>query len=107
MKKLLFLIILILVPFSVTSAFAKNPRVDKTGKNETYRIASHEVINHDVIAAAEVVEISGIVTQDLRVAGGQVTVNGVVSRNASVVGGNIEFTDAATLQGSLVAAGGN
>lgn len=96
MKKLLILFILFLIPLRTTSAFAKNPWADRTDKKETYRIASHEVVNHDVIAASEVVEISGIVNGDVYAGGGEVFVDGTVNGDLLAAGGKVHISGIVT-----------
>ena len=64
-------------------------------------------INGDLLAAGGEVMVSGTISQDARIAGGRVTINGRVERNLTVAGGDIEMTPAASVQGSVVGAGGN
>lgn len=92
--------------------FAFGPIVEVSGTvNGDVYAAGGEVlvdgtINGDLLAAGGAVTITGTVAQDVRVAGGEVTIDGEVGQNVTIAGGTVELTNAAALQGSLVAAGG-
>jgi cytoskeletal protein CcmA (bactofilin family) len=64
-------------------------------------------INGDLLAAGGTVTISGTVAQDARLVGGKVAVSGVIGRNVTAAGGNVELTSSATIQGGMIAGGGN
>lgn len=98
MKKLFFLFILFLV-FPFSSVFAQNNGM------KVFRIESDEIVDHDVFAAAERVEIAGTVNGDVYAAAGEVYIDGTVNGDLLVAGGQINISGDVTQD--LRLAGGN
>lgn len=64
-------------------------------------------IDGDLFILGGKVNVNGEVTNSIRIIGGDVTINGPVGRNVLIVCGNCTVTKEASMEGSLLAAGGN
>jgi cytoskeletal protein CcmA (bactofilin family) len=65
------------------------------------------VINGDLLAVGGMITVSGAVSENLRAAGGHIVISGTIGRNSTIAGANVEITQAAMLQGELLAAAGD
>src|SRR4249920_606798 len=83
---------------------------DKTARKLVV-IPAGQVIDRDLFAVGEIVEISGTVNGDVYAVGGQIlvdgTINGELGRNVTVVAANLELMPSALIHGNVVAAGAN
>ncbi|WP_447601260.1 hypothetical protein [Nitrospira sp. Nam80] len=71
------------------------------------RVLVDGVIHGDLIAVGAKVIVSGNVAQDARITGGHVVLSGKIGKNVAVGGADVQITDAASIDGNLVAAGGD
>ncbi|OGG00832.1 hypothetical protein A2153_04890 [Candidatus Gottesmanbacteria bacterium RBG_16_38_7b] len=102
MKKILLTLLplfLLLVPV----VRAQSP--DNAEMAKFYRLSQGEVVDRDLFAAGERVEISGIVNGDLYAAGSQVFIDGTVNGDILAAGGTINFSG--KVRDDLRIAGGN
>jgi hypothetical protein len=64
-------------------------------------------VNGDLLVAGGSVFIGGRVSDDVRAAGGNIECSGDIGKNLTVAGGNIRLTKTATVEGGVLAAGGD
>jgi cytoskeletal protein CcmA (bactofilin family) len=89
--------------------FALGEIVEISGKvnGDVYAAGKHVrvtgTITGDLLAVAEILSISGTVSQDARIAGQQITVTGHIGKNVTAGAENLEFTNSATVKGSILA----
>ncbi|KKS96093.1 MAG: hypothetical protein UV73_C0012G0121 [Candidatus Gottesmanbacteria bacterium GW2011_GWA2_43_14] len=91
MKKY-FLLFFLLLLLPLKAVFAQSDGSQNNNEMKVFRIESDEVIDHDVFAAAERVDIEGTVNGDVYAAGGQVYVGGTITGDLLVAAGQINIT---------------
>ena len=109
MKKIVLAVIFIFC-VSVSSVSAKNFYNQNSELNQVYRLEKDVVINQDLFAAAERVEIEGTVNGDLYVAGKNIIIDGRVTGDLLAAGASINLAgdigaDARLAGGNIIISG--